>query len=220
VETERGHGDIVKDIQGQKEQNTADAFRDEIIGRLRATIFSPTAGVTDIGSGLIDTIAHGEAVALGVKPEDTTMHALAEGMRGNAKDLVGDEYADTAIPQIARGVGTSLAFAPAAMLGGLPVVAAMGAAQAFGPGYFEAKQKAAELGKEISEPEAYARALVAGGRGATEGLPIGNALNRLDKFTGGSFKRVVNALAEGGEEWLQEYGQNVLQGLLRQPERS
>jgi hypothetical protein len=213
TETERGHGDIIKDIQGQKEQNTADAFRDEIIGRLRATVFSPTAGVTDIGSGLIDTLSHAEAVGLGVKPEDTTLHALAEGMRGNAKDLVGEEYADTAIPQIARGVGTSLAFAPAAMIGGMPVVAAMGAAQAFGPGYYEAKQKAAELGKEISEPEAYARAAVAAGLGATEGIPIGNALHRLDKLTGGAWqKMLINIGREGIEEWTQEFGQNALQG--------
>ena len=182
----------------------------DIRDRTRAAIFSPTQGVWDIGAGLLDTLSLGEAKARGVKPDDATLHHIAEAARAGTGELVGPA-GDTLIPGLGRAGGTSLAFAPAAMSGGGWAVGLMGAASQFGTGYFEAEKMANEQGREASEGEKIARGVVSSALGATEGLPISNALKFLDKFTGGSIKRLVAIGREGAEEFAQEWGQNTLQ---------
>ena len=214
--TEQGHADIINRLRGAKVSEPMMVAgmpldRDELIGYARAAAFSPTRGVWDTLSGLSNTIAHSEAKLLGIKPEDTFSHKVAVAGREATRDLVG-EKSDTLYSEVLRGLGTTLTFAPAAMLGGNKAVAAQGALTSFGDGYFEAKEMARMQGREASEPESYARAFAAAGIGASEGIPLARGLDRLEKVAGkGIIGRIIAMGKEGAEEWVQEYGANVMQ---------
>ena len=96
--------DIIGELQGEKPMGVLSAFSDELSARTKAAVMSPGAGVTSIVAGLTDTLAHLESVATGERPEDTTAHQLATGMRLNADDLMGPRK-DTILAQIGQGNG-------------------------------------------------------------------------------------------------------------------
>ena len=168
-------------------------------------------GVQDVTLGAVDTLSMVEAAARGVRPEDTNTHLFAQGARQQTEEWMGKNPEENGVASLAQGIGSSMAFLPAGVFGGIPGVIIAGAGQAFGPGYFDALNIAKEKGIEITDAQAYFRALIAAGLGSTEALPISRAFDRLDKMTGGAFKVLIDPLKEGGEEFIQEFSQNVLQ---------
>lgn len=213
AETEAGRGDIIKRISGDIPVGTAPeaVVRDELVAHARAAAMSPTRGVWDVLSGISNTLAIPEALARGIEPEETLSHRVAVAGREATRDLVGDK-GDEVYAEVLRGLGSSITFAPAALVGKNAAVAAQGALTNFGDGYFEAKDMARMQGREASEAEAYTRAFAAAGIGTTEGIPFSRGLDRLEKIAGkGVIGRLIAMGKEGAEEWVQEYGSNVLQ---------
>lgn len=168
-------------------------------------------GVQDVTLGAVDTLSFVEAAARGVKPEETNTHVFAQGARQQTEEWMGANPEENGVASLAQGIGSSMAFLPAGVFGGIPGVLIAGAAQGFGPGYYDAKEIARQNGVEITEQQAYMRALIAAGLGTTEALPISRAFDRLDKMTGGALKVLIDPLKEAGEEFIQEFGQNVIQ---------
>jgi hypothetical protein len=193
----------IQKLQGMKNQSFGDNLKDELSGRIRAAIVAPYAGVQDVGLGLVETLAHVESAITGKDPLETNLSQFAKGAREQTAEAMGDK-ADTITAQILRGAGSSVGFMAAGS--SMPAIATIGALQSFGSGYREAREMGATGAK------AYARAAISAGLGTTEALPIGHALERLEKIVPGSVKKfLVNTGAQFVEEGLQEGGQDIAQ---------
>ena len=117
---------------------------------------------------------------------------------------------------VPEAIGSSAAFGATALatggLGGAAMgtgaIAITGAAAGASQGYNDAKAHGA------SEEDAWTSALINGGMGTTEAIPIGGIIGRLLKRTPRSVgKIVVDALKEGGGEMAQETSQQIVGNL-------
>lgn len=155
-------------------------------------------------------------------------HGFAEKIRDLAREalppVAGLE--DSFVADVAQGLGSGVGFL-------IPGTAAMRVAGALGAG-----AKATQilsyavpgvLGAVVEAPAQFYEAEAAGadegtkwlaflgglGVGATEAVPLGRMLQRIDRDSGGTLRRVlVDALTEGAEEFGQEFTQQTLGNLL------
>lgn len=111
--------------------------------------------------------------------------------------------------KVPQGFGSMIAFMSGAILSGPSGVALMGMAVNGADGFEDAINEGASLEDAMKSFE------LTGLVGASEALPIASILNRLDKGTGGSVKRMfLDMLKSGTEEGIQELAQSLFQNLV------
>jgi len=117
--------------------------------------------------------------------------------------------AETAALKAATEKGAPLALKAAGAASAGAEIAGLGAASQFGSAYEDALSKGADRDTALKA------GLLNLPIGASEILPLGNMLNRLDKFTGGSFSQYLRAATkETFEEALQEAAQNFASNVV------
>lgn len=131
---------------------------------------------------------------------------------------------DFALDQVPQGLGSTLGFlgtgivGRAARLPAAPTMAGAGYLASEAGQFDDAMQHGASIETAVRAGQ------VGGLAGTSEALPVARLLDRLDRGTGGSIRRLlVETLKQGTEEAIQEFGQQVAQNAIAQgmydPER-
>lgn len=155
----------------------------------------------------------------GVGDGPSSFHDVARKIREGAAAITPEpveglesSFLNTKVP---RGIGSAVGFLTggavgrAAKIPGALGIAGLGAAAGGVEAWEEAKRKGA------SDEDAYKVFVLNAGVGTTEALPLARMLDRLDKATGGGFRKVLfNAGKETIEEALQEAVQSSAKDLI------
>lgn len=156
--------------------------------------------------------------APGADPRDRASYKAGQWISDAVKEALpvnpefAEEWLATKIPQ---GLGSAAGFLALGMAG-----AAVGAPGALVPAVAGSALQASQqfedaIGKGASIEDAFRAANLGAIVGTSEAIPIGRLLDRLDKGTGGSIKRLlVEAMKQGGEELVQEVGSTIAANLI------
>lgn len=167
----------------------------------------------------LDDFQANQFESAGIPGLPTALRYRAEGLRkwsSEFQDLVESvaPESDTTVAKVSRGVGQGVGFIASTMAtggaaGAAMRVAALGALTAGGAAYEEAKRYGATDDQAML-------ALVANGMvGTSEAIPLARILTRINKGSGGTLvPALVNAIAEGGEEAIQEGVQTIAANLI------
>ncbi len=164
------------------------------------------------------------------RPEDNFLYQFGEQMQEATREAIptDPEAEETISHKLMRGVGSTAGFAAAGIVGRILA----------GPGMMVAGASAATLGASAQATSQFEDAVHSGADletayeasklgavvGLSEGAPIARLLDRYDKATGGTLRKVIKEGLKGGaEEGAQELFQSVMDWAIAQklydPER-
>lgn len=175
-------------------------------------------GLADLPTGIVES-AGIAAQALGIEGAAMDAKAFSDGMRAFVDEIAPPVQKDAAKEglQLARALGSGLGFAAGGAIGQvfrLPAwagAAFAGAAVNAAPAYYETLYKTGD------ETKAFESWLLNGIVGTSEAIPISRILGRINKASGGGLqKALIDMAIEGGEEFLQEAGQQVAGNIIAQ----
>ncbi len=150
-------------------------------------------------------------------PQESIFFQAGESLAKGAREAfpTNPEFEDDISTKLARGVGSGAGFlAAAALTRGAKLPASLGAATTGAAvGATNQFQDAINSGATIED--AFKAANLSAIVGTSEAIPIAQVLNRFDKFSGGTLKRIIKEGLKGGvEEGLQEVFQQISDGLI------
>lgn len=176
----------------------------------------------DSAAGATRTLTHAPFVQFArnipavesVVPDDSTITDVASAAKAGVAGAFPEdpeqakEFWRGTLP---RGAGSMVGFIGAGVAGGAAGMSETAAASIAGA-TGQAEQLYQEAKQHGADDESAWRSFIVGlPIGATEGLPIGEALDRMDKITGGGMRRLLANAAKGAvEEGTQEFVQQVL----------
>lgn len=209
----------------EKKQGLIDAIPTE--QRIKSALGSVLAGLTEIPAAVLDFTAISAKKIDEVLPaamrdyesqevSDLASAQLAQRIREAMQGLapsdpaLADEFWFGRVP---NAIGSMLAFIGATLATKSPVITplVLGATTGGAQGYKEAIAAGAD------EQTAMYSFLLNAGVGTTEIIPIARMFNRLNRVSGGGFKRaLMDAGIEGLEEFVQEFGQQTAGNFIAQ----
>ena len=213
-------------FQKGQSKSTKKMFGSDDIGTLRHMSSSFMLGATNMIAAMPEYVAIAakefeDATGLFQRDdeiEDRAMYKLGQAMRSAAKEWfpMNEELAEsflyTVLPQGAGSLGAFMALGVAGKAAGLaawvmPLIG--GATMESANMYLEAK------GHGATEDEAFGAWLGGHLAGALEAVPVGRALSRFDKISGGGVKKILaNGFTGGVEELVQEVAQTMTENYV------
>lgn len=215
------------DLFGSKKE-AAKRQQEIEISKIRHVGSSVALGFVDMFASVPEYIAEAakyleESTGLFVRDEeieDRALFQLGQAMRKYARELfpqneeLADSFLLTVLPQGAGSLAAFYAFGAIGAIARLPgyIIPMMaGVASSSASLYNEAKAYGA------TDDEAFGAWMGGHLSGAMEGLPIGRALSRFDKASGGGIKKILASGFKGGlEEMVQEVAQTVTENITAQ----